>query len=330
MSFHACRVFEAGAGGRVEPRYVSMEVDGLTPGDVVIRAAYSSLNYKDALAVTGRGKILRRFPLNAGIDVAGRVMSSADPRYREGDVVLVNGMGLGEVQDGGLSQVVRVPGDWVVPLPAGLTPHEAMSLGTAGFTAALCVHRFDQVGVTPHSGPVVVTGATGGVGAVAVSILSGLGYRVIAVSGRREHHPWAASLGAAEVRTPEDLDLGSRPLDAARFGGAIDNVGGPLLAGLLRHILPFGAVASVGMAGGHALDITVFPFILRGVCLLGVSSANCPMPLRRELWNRLGADLKPRHLAAIATQTVPLSSAIDECAPLLDRQRVGRTVVDCA
>lgn len=331
MPFHACRVFSEGEkGGRVQARYTRMEVDELTPGEVVIRAAYSSINYKDALAVTGRGRILRRFPLNAGIDVAGRVISSADPRFAAGDAVLVNGMGLGEAQDGGLAEVVRVPADWIVPLPPGLTLIEAMSLGTAGFTAALCVHRFEQVGVDSAGEPIVVTGATGGVGAIAVSMLSSLGYRVIAVSGRREHHPWVASLGAAEVRTPEELALGNRPLDEARYGGVVDNVGGSLLAGLVRHVAPWGAVASVGMAGGHAVEMTVFPFILRGVCVMGVSSANCPMPLRATLWGRLGDDLKPPHLNAIATRTIPLASVIEECGPLLDRQRLGRTVVDCA
>lgn len=327
MELHACRIFTEGQ--TTQARFVRMDVDELTLGSVLIRAAYSSINYKDALAVTGRGKIIRRFPLNAGIDVAGRVVSSADRRFAAGDAVLVNGMGLGEAQDGGFAELVRVPAEWVVPLPAGLTLLEAMSLGTAGFTAALCVHRFEQVGVTPASGPIVVTGATGGVGAIAVSILSSLGYTVIAVSGRREHHPWVASLGPAEVRTPEELAIGNRPLDEARYGGAVDNVGGSLLAGLLRHVAPWGAVASVGMAGGHSVETTVFPFILRGVSLLGVSSANCPMPLRTALWNRLGADLKPPHLQAIATRTIPLASAIDECAPLLDRQRLGRTVVDC-
>lgn len=328
MDLNACRVFAENQ--LIRARYVRMDVDELTPGSVLIRAAYSSINYKDALAVTGRGKIIRRFPLNAGIDVAGRIVSSADRRFAAGDAVLVNGMGLGEAQDGGFAELVRVPAEWVVPLPSGLTLLEAMSLGTAGFAAALCVYRFEQVGLTPASGPIVVNGATGGVGAIAVSMLSSLGYTVIAVSGRREHHAWVASLGAAEVRTPEELALGNRPLDEARYGGAVDNVGGSLLAGLLRHVAPWGALASVGVAGGHAVETTVFPFILRGVCMLGVSSANCPMPLRAALWGRLGDDLKPPHLEAIATRTIPLAGVIDECEPLLDRQRLGRTVVDCA
>jgi NADPH2:quinone reductase len=327
MSFLACRVFQE--GGAIAARLVQMEPDALTPGDVVIRAEWSGVNFKDALAVTGRGRILKRFPLNAGIDVAGRVEYSSDARYRPGDAVLVNGMGLGETHDGGLAQIVRVPADWVVPLPPGLTGFEAMTLGTAGFTAALAVHRMEVNGQRPDFGPIVVTGATGGVGSAAVSMLAARGYRVMAVSGRPEHHDYLRELGAHEVTTPEGLDLGKRPLESVKFGGAIDNVGGQLLGGLLRHVQLWGNVAAIGMAGGADFDASVFPFILRGVSLLGASSANCPMSLRADLWRRLGADLKPAHLGVIAGETVRLADVAAACEKVIDRKARGHVLVDC-
>ncbi len=327
MAFLACRVFQEGRA--TVARLERMEIDALTPGDVVIRAEYSGVNFKDALAVTGRGRILKRFPLNAGIDVAGRVESSSDPRFKPGDAVLVNGMGLGETNDGGLAGVVRVPGDWVLALPKGLTAFEAMTLGTAGFTAALALQRMETNGQAPDLGPIVVTGATGGVGSAAISMLAARGYRVIAVSGRPEHEAYLRSLGAQEVTAPEALQLGTRPLESARFGGVIDNVGGELLAGLLRHVRPWGNVAAIGMAGGADFQASVFPFILRGVCLLGASSTDCPMPLRAETWNRLGADLKPPHLAQIVGETVLLSDVIKACEKVMERKARGRIVVHC-
>lgn len=328
MKLRACRVFQE--AGEVRPRLVEMHAGELTPGDVVVRVRWSGVNYKDALAITGRGRILRRFPLNAGIDAAGTVESSDDARFRAGDPVVVNGMGLGESHDGGFAEIVRVPGDWVVPLPPGLALREAMVLGTAGFTAALAVARMELLGQAPDKGPIVVTGATGGVGSAAVSMLSGRGYRVLAVSGRPEHHGYLRRLGAAEVKTPEELDLGSRPLEAARFGGVIDNVGGELLEGLVRHVGLWGQVACVGMAASPGLEGTVFPLILRGVSLLGVSSGNCPMPLRHEIWRRLGADLKPAHLDAIATREVPLDAVIETASLLVERRALGRVLVSAS
>jgi acrylyl-CoA reductase (NADPH) len=327
MPFLACRVFRESTG--VAARVVHATVDDLTPGDVVIRAEWSGINFKDALGVTGRASIYKRFPLNAGIDVAGRVESSSDPRVAPGDPVLVNGMGLGETNDGGFSQVVRVPAAWVVPLPVGLDLREAMVLGTAGFTAALALHRMELNGQSPAAGAIVVTGATGGVGSAAVSMLARCGYRVIAVSGRPEHESYLRELGAGEVTTPDALALGTRPLEAVRFGGAIDNVGGPLLAGLLRHVALWGNVAAVGNAASPSFDASVFPFILRGVNLLGASSANCPMDLRTAIWSRLGSDLRPPALDRIAHRTVALADVIEACATLMNRTALGRVLVDC-
>jgi acrylyl-CoA reductase (NADPH) len=313
--------------GQVRGRLAEMSLDDLSPGEVVFGVRWSGVNYKDALAVTGRGKILKRFPLNAGIDAAGVVESSSDARFRPGDPVLVNGMGLGESHDGGFAELVRVPAEWVVPLPAGLTLRQSMILGTAGFTAGLALARMELNGQSPEKGPIVVTGATGGVGSVAVSILAGRGYRVLAVSGRPEHHDYLRRLGASEVKTPAELDLGSRPLEAARFGGVIDNVGGELLAGLVRHVSLWGQVACIGMAGSPRLEGTVFPLILRGVSLLGVSSGNCPMPLRHEVWTRLGSDLRPAGLDEIASSEVPLEGVLEAASLLIDRRALGRILV---
>lgn len=327
MPLLACRVFRENRG--VTPRLVEMSEEQLSPGEVVIRAEWSGINFKDALGVTGRAPIFKHFPVNAGIDVAGRVQASTDSRFEPGAPVLVNGMGLGETHDGGFAQAVRVPGDWVVPLPAGLDLREAMVLGTAGFTAALALHRLEVNGQVPEMGPMVVTGATGGVGSAAISMLAGRGYRVVAVSGRPEHADYLRGLGAHEVRTPEELDLGSRPLESARFGGAIDNVGGTLLAGLLRRITLWGSVAAIGNAAGPSLDATVFPFILRGVSLLGASSGNCPMPLRAGIWSRLGGELKPPALHRFVSRTVPLAEVIPACETLMNRTALGRVLVDC-
>ncbi|MCM2255346.1 MAG: YhdH/YhfP family quinone oxidoreductase [Vicinamibacteria bacterium] len=325
MGFRALRVFEE--QGSVLARLVEMEVADLSPGEVVIRATHSGVNYKDALAVTGRGRILKRFPLNAGIDVAGVVESSSDPRFAPGDAVLVNGAGLGESCDGGFAERVRVAAEIVVPLPVGLSAFEAMALGTAGFTAALCLHRMLENGQAPAAGPIVVTGASGGVGMVAVALFAAQGYEVIAVSGREEHHPALRGLGALETATPAGLGLGSRALESGRFAGVVDNVGGLLLAGLVRHVRPWGNVAAVGNAGGAELHTTVFPLILRGVSLLGVSSTNCPMPLRKQLWDRLGADWKPPALERIVSRQVSLAELLPACESLLARQAHGRAVV---
>lgn len=328
MPFRACRVFRDGEA--VTTRLTTMEVEALSAGEVVVRVAFSGINYKDALAVTGRGRIMRRLPLNAGIDLSGIVESSSDPRFAPGDQVIANGMGLGEAHDGGLAEVARLPADWLMPLPPGLTPRSAMALGTAGYTAALAIHRMEVNAQRPDMGPIVVTGATGGVGSIAVRLLAARGYQTIAVSGRPEHHAWLRALGATEVQTVDQLALTRKPLDATRFGGAIDNVGGTLLPRLLPHVVEWGNVVSVGLAGGADLSTTVYPFILRGVSLLGASSANSPMPLRQEIWTRLGRELSEDDAGRFVTREIGLGDVVMSAEELLDRKLTGRTLVKVA
>jgi len=288
--------------GRVHGSVVAATLDELSAGDLVIKAAYSSVNYKDALAATGGGRgILRRFPLVGGIDVSGTVASSADPRFREGDEVLVTGYDLGVSHDGGYAGYVRVPAGWVVPLPSGLTTFEAMALGTAGFTAGLSVMRLERNGLRPGQGKVAVTGATGGVGSVAVAALARLGYDVTAITGKDEAHEYLRGLGARDVLSRNTLKMGTRPLEAATWAGAVDAVGGEMLAWLTRTTNPWGGIASTGLTGGTELHTTVMPFILRGVSLIGIDSVTCPMELRIEVWRRLATDMKPAQLATIAT-----------------------------
>ena len=288
--------------GRVHGSVVAATLDELSAGDLVIKAAYSSVNYKDALAATGGGRgILRRFPLVGGIDVSGTVASSADPRFREGDEVLVTGYDLGVSHDGGYAGYVRVPAGWVVPLPSGLTTFEAMALGTAGFTAGLSVMRLERNGLRPGQVKVAVTGATGGVGSVAVAALARLGYDVTAITGKDEAHEYLRGLGARDVLSRNTLKMGTRPLEAATWAGAVDAVGGEMLAWLTRTTNPWGGIASTGLTGGTELHTTVMPFILRGVSLIGIDSVTCPMELRIEVWRRLATDMKPAQLATIAT-----------------------------
>lgn len=304
-----------------------IELDALNPGEVVIQVAYSSVNYKDALAATGRGKILRRFPLVGGIDVAGRVVLSTDARFREGDAVLVTGSGLSETRDGGYSEYARLEADAVVPLPPGLDLREAMVIGTAGFTAALSLWRMQANGQRPEQGPIVVTGATGGVGTLAIDILTRAGYEVHAISGKPERFDRLQALGATQCVARQGLHLGSRPLESAIWAGAIDNVGGELLAGLTRVIKPWGNIASCGLAGGDELHTTVMPFIIRGVSLLGINSSGTPYSIRRELWARLASDWKPAHLDRIASEEIGLEGIPAASARLLAGGGDGRTVV---
>jgi NADPH2:quinone reductase len=322
MTFRAFRIADEQGHGRV----VDAAIEELTPGDVVIDVAYSSVNYKDALAGTGTGKILRRFPLVGGIDLSGTVRSSADSRFREGQPVVVTGYDLGVAQDGGYAGVARVPADWVVPLPEGLDLFEAMTIGTAGFTAALSIVDLEHNGLKPSNGPVMVTGATGGVGSLAVSCLSRLGYTVTALTGKDSEHGFLRSLGAAEVVSRGSLQMGTRPLEKATWAGAVDAVGGDVLAWLTRTMSYGGAIANSGLTAGTELHTTVLPFILRGVKLLGIDSVACPMPRRHAVWRRLASDMKPPQLRSIARE-ISLDDLPGAFDTLLKGRARGRFVV---
>jgi len=314
--------------GRVDAVIQDIEIDDLAPGDVVIEAHYSSVNYKDALAATGKGSILRRFPMIAGIDVAGVVSESSSPGCSVGAPVLVTGCGLGERHDGGFAQFVRVPAEWVVPLPAGLSLFDAMALGTAGFTAALAIDRMEQNGQHPGLGPILVSGATGGVGSIAIDLLSGRGYPVTALTGKPDATAYLERLGASRVLERRSLVVSDRPLLSAEWGGAVDNVGGGVLAWLLQTVGPWGNIATIGMAGGSELHTTVMPMILRGVSMLGITSANCPRETRVRLWERLATDLRPRHLSEIVTEIIRLDDLPRSFEALLAGNHAGRFVVN--
>jgi NADPH2:quinone reductase len=323
--FKAYRIHVDGDSTKAGFEYLAL--DDLGAGDVVIRVDYSSVNYKDALAATGAGKILRRSPLVGGIDLAGSVVESRDPRYREGDAVLVTGCGLSETHDGGYAEYARVPGDWVVPMPAGFDGRAAMAIGTAGFAAALAIQKMERNGLRPARGAVVVTGASGGVGVVAIDMLAGLGYEVVAVSGKPQADAYLHSLGAARILRRQDLDFGKRPMERALWAGAIDNVGGETLAWLTRTIDSGGSIASVGLAGGAELRTTVMPFILRGANLLGVSASATAREARLELWQRISGDLKPRHLEELATREISFDALPAVFGEYLQGVVIGRTLV---
>lgn len=299
-------------------------------GEILIRVAWSSVNYKDALAGTGRGKILKTFPLTGGIDASGQVEQSRSPAFRAGDVVLVTGYGLSFDHDGGYAELLCCPADWAVPMPPGLDPRAAMLLGTAGFTAALALQRMLANGQHPGLGPVLVTGASGGVGSLAVNILSHLGFDVAAVSGKPELHDWLRKLGARQILGRDGLPGGSRPLERAVWGGAVDNVGGDMLARILPTVAPWGNIACIGLAGGHELHTTVMPLILRGVSLLGIHSVEVPQPLRGELWQRLAGDWRPPALDAIHSGTVDLEGLPQVFERMLGGQTHGRILVQLA
>lgn len=322
--FNAFRIRNDAAGYRSGIEDVS--IDDLSPGEIVIQTAYSSVNYKDALAGTGEGKILRSFPLVGGIDVAGRVVASSDLAFKEGDAVLVTGCGLSETRDGGYSEYARVEARWAIPLPSGLSLRESMILGTAGFTAGLALLRMQENRQAPALGPLAVTGATGGVGSLAVDIFARAGYEVHAVSGKPAHADYLKRLGAAEVLGRDALAT-SRPLEAARFGGGLDNVGGAMLASLLAQTKPYGNVASAGLAATADLPTSVMPFIIRGVSLLGVASAGTARDIREEVWRRLSGDWKPAHLDTICTREVGLAELPEVFAGMLAGGSLGRTLV---
>ena len=323
--FNAFKVFDE--NGKISGRVVQVSVDQLSPGPVVIKAAFSSVNYKDALAATGAGKIMRRFPLVGGIDVAGSVESSADPRFKAGDPVLVTGYDLGVAHDGGSAAYVRVPAEWVVPLPKDLSLFDAMAIGTAGFTAALSIVEMERNGLAPSNGPVIVTGATGGVGSIAIQALAARGYSVTALTGKAHEAEYLRMLGASDVLMRGSLERGTRPLEKSMWAGAVDPVGGDILSWLTRTMMYGGSIANSGLTGGTELTMTVLPFILRGVKLLGIDSVMCPAEPRLEVWRRLAGDLKPAHLAT-ATRTLSLDDLHDGFATLLGGQARGRFVVD--
>jgi NADPH2:quinone reductase len=316
--------------GDIKAGFTTLNIDDLSAGEVVIRVSHSTINYKDALAATGASPILRSFPLVGGIDLAGTVVSSESADFAPGEAVLVNGCGLSETRDGGYAEYARVPADAVVPVPDGMTPAEAMQIGTAGFTSALAIHRMEQNGQLAENGPVVVTGATGGVGSIAVDMLDGRGYEVVALTGKAEQTEYLQSIGAHRVLVRCEVDFGKKPMEKAEWGGAIDNLGGEVLTWLTRTVDYGGNIASIGLAASHELSTTVLPFILRAVCLLGINSADTPRDLRLAVWNRISMDLKPRHLDTIAADKIKFGELPGAFQAYIDGTVTGRTVVDIA
>ena len=307
--------------------FCELSLDDLSEGEVVVKVSHSTINYKDALAATGAGKILRRYPLVGGIDLAGTVVSSSDARVEAGHEVLVNGCGLSETLDGGYSEYARVKGDAVVRVPEGMTAAQTMQIGTAGYTAALAIHRMEQNNQRPENGPIVVTGATGGVGSIAIDMLNARGYEVVALTGKTEQSDYLTSIGAHRVLLRDQVNYGTRPMEKAEWGGAIDNVGGDALAWLTRTVNYGGNIASIGLAASPALNTTVVPFILRAVCLLGINSPETPKALRLDVWDRIGGDLQPRHLDAIAGRTLSFDALPGAFQAYIDGTVTGRTLV---
>jgi len=326
--FKAYRVHEVDK--KVSARFEEMSISELDAGEVVIRVAYSCVNYKDALAVTGAGRVIRRFPCVGGIDLSGTVVESGDARFRKGDAVLATSYDLGVSHDGGFAEYARLPADWIVPMPRGMTLFEAMALGTAGYTAGLGVIRMEHNGLKPENGPVVVSGATGGVGGIAIDILSRLGYEVTALTGKENESAYLKGLGARQVLPRSSLDLTKiRPLEKTLWAGGVDNLGGEVLAWMASNMRQGGTIASIGLAASMSLNTTVAPFILRGVSLLGIDSGYTPMPLRREVWRRLANDMKPNHLKDLV-HTVPFEEIGGTFDKLIKGQMRGRFVVDMA
>lgn len=316
--------------GKVVSAFTTLEESQLDAGEVTIAVTHSSINYKDALAATGAGRIIRRFPCIGGIDLAGKVLSSADPRFSAGDEVIATSYDIGVAHHGGYAERARVPADWVVKRPSGLSLGESMALGTAGFTAALAVVRMEHDGLKPENGPVIVSGATGGVGSIAIEILAGLGYHVVALTGKEAETDYLKGLGAKEVMLRQSLDLAKiKPLGKETWAGAVDNLGGDVLSWMASTMQVGGTLASIGLAASMSFNTTVAPFILRGVSLLGIDSVNCPMSQRSAVWERLAADMKPRHLAAMTRHIAfaDLPAAFDD---YIAGRVKGRVVVDIA
>jgi acrylyl-CoA reductase (NADPH) len=323
-TFKALRVY---AAETIEAKLEDLTLDDLNEGEVVIKVAWSCVNYKDALAVTGAGKILRTSPLVGGIDVSGVVVESSDSRFAAGDEVLVTSDGLSETHDGGFAEYARLRADQVLPVPGDFSMRDVMALGTAGFTAALAVHRMEQNGQSPALGPIAVSGATGGVGSVAIDLLAGRGYEVHAISSKVDSVAYLKSLGATEVLNPADMDMGTRAMERAVWGGAVDNLGGDMLSWFTRSTRYGGNVASIGLAASHKLETTVMPFILRGVNLLGINAVETPRELREEVWARLANDLQPQHLDKIVTGEVSLDELQGCLQDWIDGKVTGRKLV---
>lgn len=322
-AFKALRVFQQ--EGKVTSRIVSETVDDLDSGDVVIKTAYASVNYKDALAVTGKGRIIERFPCIAGIDLSGTVESSSDERFKQGDAVMLHGGGLGVRRDGGFSGYARMPAEIVTPLPAGLSLFEASALGVAGYTTAIAIMLCELNGMQPGNGKVLVNGATGGCASIAIDILANKGYHVVALTGKESSFDYLRSLGAAEILLRQNLEMGKRPLEKTMWAAAFDSVGGEQLSWLTRSMQKDGVIASFGNAGGAEFCTSVFPFILRGVRLIGVNSDN-PPEFRRQVWQRLGSDLHPRFLDRIA-RVISIDELPAHCERLIQGGYVGRALV---
>ena len=312
----------------IEAGFEQLSINDLSAGEVVIKVSYSDINYKDALAATGKGRILRQYPLVSGIDLSGIVESSEDSRFKGGDKVLVCGAQLSEIYDGGYAEYARIKADSVVPLPEGISLRDAMALGTAGYTAAIAVQRMEDNGQIPERGPIVVTGATGGVGSIAINMLSGLGYEVLAFTGKPEQESYLKALGASKLLLRNEIDMsGKKPMEKAQWGGAVDNVGGETLAWLTRTVVPWGNIASIGLAGGVTLETTVMPFILRGVSLLGINSIEMPLSVRDRAWQLLASDLKPSQLSLIAPRTITFDDLPGAFDDYINGKVTGRTVV---
>ena len=324
-SFRAFRIDQQ--DGDLVAEFARLNVDDLSEGEVIVKVSHSTINYKDALAATGTGRILRTFPLVGGIDLAGTVVSSDDHRFAGGDAVLVNGCGLSETRDGGYAEYARLPAESIVPIPDGMDAQQAMQLGTAGYTAALAIHRMEQNGQQPENGPVVVTGATGGVGSIAIDMLAARGYEAVAVTGKAEQVDYLKSIGASRVLLRDEVELGKRPMEKAEWAGAIDNLGGDYLTWLTRTMKYAGNIASIGLAASHELNTTVLPFILRGVCLLGINSVDTPRELRLQVWKRIGVDLNPQHLDVIASKTISFNELPGAFQAYIDGTVTGRIVV---
>lgn len=313
--------------GKVASGFKDLTVDELDPGEVLIKTAYSSVNFKDALAATGTGKIIRRFPCVGGIDLSGTVVESKSSRFKVGQEVIATSYDIGVAHHGGYSEYCRIPEGWVVAMPEGLDLFGAMALGTAGFTAGLAVERMEHNGLTPSSGPVVVNGATGGVGGIAVDILSGLGYSVTAVTGKSDQDSYLKDIGASDVIHRDTLDLEKiKPLARETWAGAVDNLGGDMLAWMASSVKVGGAIASIGLASSFKLNTTVMPFILRGVSLLGIDSVNAEMTIRQRVWERLASDMKPQHINQIVSQ-IEFDELPTVFAKVMKSEMKGRAVV---